>query len=285
MIGGLERLLALDVDRTLLTDDYRVLPQVRDAIAHARSRGVIVTLATARGPKAVEHVLAQLGEVDIAICFGGALTLKRTDSGWSRDDAPSCKVIAPDDVRHVIAEARKAEICIGLYSETHVYVDAVDDCLAREFDHTGDVFRVMPLDEVAVSVHKFLAICPPTNAYRLDALRTALGDRVATARSHVNYLEIGPAGVSKGEALLQLCSRLRIDPATVIAIGDSENDLPMLRAAGLGVAMGNADESVRRVADRVTGTNGSGGAADAILQYAEEFWGIAAPQNNSAIRG
>ena len=79
------------------------------------------------------------------------------------------------------------------------------------------------------------------------------------------YLEVIPADIDKGEGLRRACDAAGIDIAGVVAFGDSENDIPMLRAAGMGVAMGNADEAVKAAADRVTLSNNDNGIAAALV--------------------
>jgi len=109
------------------------------------------------------------------------------------------------------------------------------------------------------------------NGRRLDEVRRALTemfpDRLETARTGEHFLEITRAGISKGSGLARLASTLGIRPEQVMAIGDQGNDLPMLRWAGLGVAMGHAPDYVREVADAVTLSNDRDGVAAAIQRF------------------
>ena len=87
------------------------------------------------------------------------------------------------------------------------------------------------------------------------------------ARSADMYLEIYPKGMNKGRALNIICEKLNIDSSQAIAFGDQELDIPMIEAAGLGVAMGNAIEELKEKADYVTGTNNEAGIAQALGRY------------------
>ena len=93
-----------------------------------------------------------------------------------------------------------------------------------------------------------------------------LPDRLSVVQTAPFYLEIIPAAVNKGEGLRRACAAIGIDPGEAVAFGDSENDIPMLRAAGMGIAMGNADGDVRSAADRVTLSNNENGIAAALEQ-------------------
>ena len=96
-----------------------------------------------------------------------------------------------------------------------------------------------------------------------------LGDGVRYFRSTPIYLEFVEKSVSKGSALLRLCEMLGVDPAQTVAFGDEENDRPMLRAAGLGVAMGNAVPEIKAEADAVTSSNEEDGVAKFIEHLLE----------------
>lgn len=277
MGAGRTWLLAIDVDRTLLTDDYRLLPVVRDAVQHARAHGIMVVLATARGPRALDVVLGDLGEIDLAICFGGALTLVRHAQGFVDDLSSPGRRIDARARRRVLTETRGSGLSLALYGRDVVYVEEVDANLAREFSHTGDRYRVTAFDAVDEAPYKFLAVSGSNATVRLDELAERLDGDLACARSHSNYLEIGPLGVSKGEALRALAESRSIPRDSIAAIGDSDNDLSMLVFAGLPIAMGNASGAAKAVADWTTRTNAEGGVAAAIARLASNIWGIPAP--------
>src|SRR4051794_30920324 len=123
-------LVALDVDRTVLTDDYRVLPEVRDAVARTRADTVLVALATARAPGAVRHVLAELGEVDAVVCCGGALIMSHSAAGWQIDPGTDHPFVPADMVRLVVHQARAMDVPVAVYTPNGVYVDRMEPVLA-----------------------------------------------------------------------------------------------------------------------------------------------------------
>ena len=128
-----------------------------------------------------------------------------------------------------------------------------------EVDNLADFLDFSP-------VKLLLSVDPDEILNIQDMIRSHLPDDLCVVRTAPFYLEIIPVSINKGKALLDVCSRLCIDPADTAAFGDSENDIPMLQAAGCGVAMGNAEDAVKAVADKVTLSNNSDGIAHALRE-------------------
>jgi Cof subfamily protein (haloacid dehalogenase superfamily) len=266
------RILALDVDRTLLTDDYRLLPQVRDAVQGVRRSGAIVALTTARGPVALELVLKDLGDIDYAICFGGALILHRERSAWA-PVPDTVSMTLDDDARETLVSlCRQLGLSVAAYSMDTVYVDEMDSQLRREFCHTGDQYEIRRLSDVSEPLFKFLVISKLDEVDKLVCVRAQLSPQFSCAMSHLNYLEVGPRDVSKGDGLASLAKSIGVDRQRTVAIGDGENDLSMLAWAGLSIAMGNASQQVRDAADWTTASNAEAGVAVAINKLTEMTW-------------
>lgn len=270
-------LLAIDVDRTLLTADYRLLPKVGTAVQHARNCGVTVALVTARGPRALDVVVRDLGNVDYAVCFGGALTAVRENEQWLSHKSSVERTLGHDLCREVIDFCRSIGLSLALYGREFVYVDELDGHLAYEFRHTGDVYKVRDLQSIEEGPFKFLAICSPGRVDKLDAVKARFHGRLSCAMSHATYLEIGPEGISKGTALAALGRDICVGPDFTVAIGDGENDLPMFEYAQISIAMGNAPASVRSAATWVTGGSSEAGVAAAIEKLSREMWQTPAP--------
>ncbi len=267
-------LLALDVDRTILTDDYRLLDPVRDAIQKARAHGVSVALATARGPVALEVIRRDVGEIDCAVCFGGALILNRHGGEWKAfpGDVDHQATINKDAATNLVSLCREADLSVAGYGLAKVYVDAIDSRLTKEFRHTGDEYEVRDLTGVDDPLFKFLVISSLEQTEKLSALRAQISHQFSCAMSHVNYLEVNPLGSSKGSGLALLAQAIGVDQQHTVAIGDGENDLPMFLWAGTSIAMGNASEKVRQAADWTTKTNAEAGVAFAIQKLFETAW-------------
>jgi Cof subfamily protein (haloacid dehalogenase superfamily) len=259
------RLLALDVDRTLLTGAHRVLPPVREAVARIRARGVRIVLATARSPVGLRPVLAELGNVNHAICFNG---------GWigrpSGDPADGLEVSSEQHLplpvaREVVRRARADEVIPGWYAGEVWHVPMLSEAVRHEAAITGETPVVTPeLEELTSPPHKILCMAAAGVGAGVAALRDLAAELRGTctaAFSHDNFLEITPLGVDKATALAGLSRSLGIPPEATAAVGDSENDIAMIAAAGIGIAMGNAIGRVKEAAAWITGTNEDAGVA------------------------
>jgi len=267
-------ILALDVDRTLLTDDYRLLPQVRDAVQRVRQTGAIISLASARGPVALDIVLQDLGEIDYAICFGGALILRRERSAWAPvPGAASTSMALDDDAREaLVLHCRQLGLSVAAYSMDTVYVEEMDSQLQREFSHTGDRYEICRLCDISEPLFKFLVISKIEEVNKLTSLYMQFAAQASCAMSQLNYLEVGPRGVSKGGGLASLAASIGVDRQRTVAIGDGENDLSMFAWAGLSIAMGNASQQVRDAANWTTASNAEAGVAVAIDRLIDMTW-------------
>lgn len=269
-------LIAIDLDGTLLTSDKRVSEEDASALREAMRRGVRVVLATARPPRGVRWILEELGALGggahadaVTINYNGALV-------WdARERAPiEHTPLAGEVAREVVREARE------MMPDTLVSVEVVDVWHTDRHDpelsmETGKLFppdRVGPLDEtLSMGVTKLMLLARPA---RLPALRDRVESSfLRTERASVfvtdpHIVQIAAHGVDKGAALVRHAQRLGVDPSRVFAMGDASNDVEMLRVAGLGVAMANAEDAAKRAADEVIArSNDEGGVGHALRRF------------------
>jgi Cof subfamily protein (haloacid dehalogenase superfamily) len=271
------RLLALDVDGTLLDPAGELRPAVQQAVVAAQQRGLRVILCTGRRFRTARPLAQQLQLNEPLVVHNGAL-VKDPVSG---DTLHQCYV--PLDV-YVPALALLRQIGAPL-----VYVDAFHaqiDILTEALEQAHPFQRAYLQDHLAhCRMVSDIETPPPYGVVMLGimadeaslrALRPQIEQTLGSqARSHMlinkNYqghlLEILHPAVSKWEALRQLAARAGIMPQDIMAVGDDENDMEMLRHAGLGIAMGNAAAAVQAAADYVTGSN----AEDGLVQALERF--------------
>lgn len=262
-------LVVFDLDGTLLDESLTIEPGLVETLRAAAARGLRITIATGRMPGAVERYSAQLGVTAPMIYYNGAL-IRHPESG---EDLLS--LFLP---RGILARVWPA------IAEAPVHPVFFRDDRAYCFDRTPPVrgfaeeegLRIAVVDDPAGflgqgSFVKSLLIGPPA---ALDVLRPSLeriaGDGARLVRTRSTYLELVPPDASKGAALQRLAHYLELPVERIVAVGDQENDVEMLRAAGLGIAMPHAPEAVRRAADRIAPAPAAGGLLALLREIAPE---------------
>ena len=268
------RLLALDVDGTLLTDELQVTPATREAVRQVISQGVQVVLASARGPKALYSIIAELEITGLAICYTGALTCRLYPDQDVSVEVVNEQRMSLSSARLVLSSALELGISIGWFTGEHWYIPGWDLALHHESMITGVTPIVAPeLIHFEEAPHKLQAIVgEPALLPQLHSLASMLPSDCVGQFSYETYLEIIHRGVDKATALLALGKQLGIAPSEMVAIGDMDNDVAMLHMAGLGIAMGNAPVNVQAEADWVTDTNNRDGVAVAIERLQTSGW-------------
>ena len=262
------RLIATDLDDTLLDDNLEISPRTRKALQKAAEMGCVVTIATGRMYRSARPVALDLGiEVPI-ITYQGAL-VKNARSGEVLAETPLPFSLAVE----VLAEGYRASVHMNLYFNDCLYVDSVTEAgtgyarLAGIEQHpVGSLVKY--LAAVRNNPTKILYIAKPE---LLDSLKTDLaakfGGSLYITKSKPNYLEFMHPQATKKHALENLAGSFGIAREEIIVFGDSYNDLDMLEWAGMGVAMGNAPAEIKDKADYVTDTNNRGGVAKALERF------------------
>lgn len=262
------RLLALDLDGTVIGRDLVIAPQVKQAIAAAQARGVHVTLATGRMFGATLPFAEQLHIRDPLICYQGAL-IRDPTSGAIYQHVTMDRALAAEAVELLLA----ADIFVIAYIDERLCVAArrpeLDAYLSlhpegAEVVVAPDLARLAA--ETAPTKMLFVAE-PPVVEHELARLAAHFAGRLSVVRSHEYFGELTAPGINKGTALGVLAQRLGIPRAQVVAIGDQENDLPMITWAGLGLAVANAVPTVRQAAAAVVPAVSAAGVAWAIERY------------------
>ncbi len=264
------RLVAIDMDGTLLDPAHRLSPRVKQAIARARAQGVRVVLTSGRPVSGLAPFLAELGidgDEDYCIaCNGGLVT--RVGSGevvveypLSFDDFVFCERIARELGVHFQALDGKRLYTPNQDISHYTVVDS-------HLSHVPLSYRSVADMDPSMTFIKLMMVDEPSV---LDAaitrLPTALTDRFAVLKSAAFFLEVFDHRAGKGPSLQKLAAHLGIERSQVMAIGDQENDLTMLQFAGTSVAMGNAVDVVKATARYQTTTNAEDGVALAIERF------------------
>lgn len=254
------RLVATDLDGTLLQPDGSVTPRARAALRAARARGLRVVLVTGRPPRGVRP-LALADCAEVAICANGALLY---DLAGDRllEQHPIPTAVA----QRLIRDLRQAAPGVVFAAEAGLSFWREPDYPTGHPLDERDGGIEDALDFAARGIAKLLASHPRMVQKLLLPLTEAVaGDDAVVTRSGGELIEVSAAGVTKASALERLCAGSGVTAAEVAAIGDMVNDLSMLRWAGRAVAVANAHTDVLAVADEVIGAND----ADGVAEYLE----------------
>ena len=256
------RLVAIDVDGTLLNVQHEITPGTAAAIGRVRGAGVEVVLTTSRPPRALWPVLRALGltEPAVFVASQGALTGSYSAEGELRvlDRQPM-----PVDLAQRVASAGDAAgMSVNWFAAERWLVPRVDDLIREESAIVGCAPEVADLSAEREGPDKILLLAGP--AGRDIAGAVTIPEGLVAMASTPTHLEVTRAGVDKGAALRRICTMWGIAPGDVVAIGDGRNDLGMLEFAGVAVAPANAHPEVLAAADLITSSNDKDGVAQAL---------------------
>ncbi len=260
------RLVAIDLDGTLLDDTRQVSRQTADALCCLPARGVKVVLASARPPRSVRAVYHHLRLDTLQINYNGAL-IWHEPTRTVVDHRP----IAGIDALRIVAAARAMHPSLLASAEIldRWYTDRVDEAYLTQTARLFAPDVVGPLDVIAeMAVSKLMLAGPPDmidDAERLT--RSDFAQTVQTIRQEPDLLQLAHPESGKGPALGRVADYYGIAMSQTLAIGDAPNDIEMIRAAGVGVAMDNAHPQVKAAATWTAPSNNDHGVHAALRRY------------------
>lgn len=237
------KLIALDMDGTLLTTEHEVSSRTKKAIKEALSQGIHVVLSTGRGFQTCYPYAEQLNLQSYLITANGGQI-------WT---------VEKELLDQHLLETELIEKLYNLGTQVGVNMWMIS---------TSGVFRgEFPDNFYDYEWLKFG--CESSDKQKLDIMIEELShyEQLELTNSLPTNVEANPKGVSKARALHFLCEKIGITMDQVMAAGDSLNDIKMIQEAGIGVAMGNAQEAIKKVADHITDSNNEDGVAKAIEKF------------------
>ena len=244
-----------DIDGTLLTSDGQITEGTKEMILNLENKGIPFILTSARSPEGVRVIKRMLGNHAPIIAFCGGLILDDDGNEIYSKMIPLKRAL---ELKAMLDKDFPAVACNTFGGEKWIVDDRDDWREQREEKIVGfpaEIGAIKDIFEKEGGIHKFLLMGDPDVMTKLAAVLARDFSDLQSAASNPEYLEITAAGVEKLEGLKTLCGKLGISPEEAAAFGDGESDLSMMRAAGFGVAMGNAPENVRRRAPMVIGKN------------------------------
>ncbi|MEK0314509.1 Cof-type HAD-IIB family hydrolase [Cohnella sp. 56] len=251
------KLIALDVDGTLLNDDHELTPRVKQSVTRAAAAGAEIVLCTGRGSASALSVLAQLGLSGTVITHNGASIV----DGETREilrESP----IGPDEVERYLTLCRERGIHFDLNTAFDIYVEHLNDQTASMYASmlSEPILRSRE-DRFPGRTVKISIFAPKADLDELEAHWRDWRHELQTIRSGDYFIDLQHREASKGTALRQWAEKRGIPREQVLAIGNYFNDIGMLQYAGCGVAMDNSPPEVKAVADAVTASNNEDGVA------------------------
>jgi Cof subfamily protein (haloacid dehalogenase superfamily) len=268
-LGGqaLYKLVAIDIDGTLMNDRKEITKEVNEAIQAAKAKGVKVVICTGRPIVGVQSIIKELkldDEDDYVITFNGALVQNTYNK-----DVESQITLTYENLKELYELSQKIGSPVQFFDTENLYTP--NKVINRYTVHEAHINQIpinyRPIDEVPedMLIPKVMFIDEPERLNQIIAnIPESFWEKYTFVKSTPFFLEILDPRVSKGNAVRLLAEKLSIKQEEVICIGDGENDLSMIEYAGCGVAMANAESVVKEAAQFHTLSNNEHGVAYAI---------------------
>jgi Cof subfamily protein (haloacid dehalogenase superfamily) len=260
------RLVAFDLDGTLIGRDLTISPNVQRAIERMRNAGITGCLVTGRMYRATLPFARELHFEAPLICYQGAAIIDPTT-----DDILDHVALSNEIVRELIAVTESDRMHLQLYRNDEYY------CEQR--NRFSEMYGVLSMTEPVIvpSLREAFAYSPATKAVIVadapvaqryaERMTERFGSRAYVTRSLPEFIEVLDPAVDKGTALRFVAKHLGVAMEETVAIGDSWNDAPLLRAAGFSIAMGSAPPELRALAKACVADLAHDGVAEAIEDY------------------
>ncbi len=268
------RLLATDIDDTILAEDGSLPEANHRALERLHRNGVTVVLSSGRATESMQQIASRimdLADDEFLISYNGAQVV-RAKSGVSVFEWP----LPTDVIQEIIHYCRDHKLHLQGYLDGNVYTQgdgAHADRYGADYAKSTGMPLVLTADlskTVGNRTPKLLAINDPSTIEgHLATLTELSGGRYRVTRSKPHYIEFLHPEASKGAALTRLAAQLGVPIEETVAVGDSYNDIEMIQAAGLGLAVANAVDAAKAAADIVLERTADDGA---IAEIAERFF-------------
>jgi len=268
------QLIAFDMDGTLLDSNKAILSSSLTAISDAVKAGKTVILSTGRCLPELREYLPQLSDVRYLNCVSGALVLdqKTNTAIYSRSLAPAVcsqilRIVQHRDVMvHLLGETTSIIQRSHCQNMAHFGMGQYQGLFERNAEQWENLFAQYHENPFPVAKLN-LYFTDPESRQRIEQQILNENIPVTMVHAEATSLEISAKGVSKAAGLRELCKHLDIPISETIAVGDAPNDLEILKAAGLSIAMGNSRQQILDLADVVVSDCDHDGCAEAIYQY------------------
>lgn len=258
------KLVAMDLDNTLLNKDGTISANTLSLIHELNKNGVHFAVATGRSFHSANYIADKISMDAPVICYNGALIKDASNNVLFESGLDYASV------KEILSFAYENDIYVQLYDKDVIVVDRLrpemhpdPDLKFTDYREVGNLLKVKPFKTPKM----LLATDPAKVPFFQKELERRYSDSLFFAQSEPHLIEVMPKGVDKGAALKRLANILGIELKETMAMGDNTNDILLLQAAGVAVAVANAVPKVKAVADYVCKNTRSRGVAEALKRF------------------
>ena len=268
------KLIAMDMDGTLLNTKKNVSERTREVLKKAENSGVKLVICTGRIFTSALSYARIVGTKAPIIASNGAYIREK-----DRNEIIYSKEMGKKELVKIVDMAKSFEMYPQLFTDDTIFSEKLIHVSSNyskwnESLPENERIKISIVEDLSKVIEEYdgkilKVVISSEEVVKLGELRQMISEDmdVSIVSSYFNNIEIMNAGISKGSAVKILSEYYGIKPEEVICFGDAENDISMIKYAGLGVAMGNAADYVKQIADYVTDTNDNDGVAKAISKY------------------
>lgn len=263
------KLLALDLDGTLTNSKKEITPRNREILLHAQQQGVRLILASGRPTYGIAPLADELGMER----FGGFILSYNGGEiiDWKSKTTLYANTLPDAIIPQLYENAKRHGLAILTYDKAQIITEDPDNEYVRKEAflnkmqvRAGKEF----LADIRLPLPKCLIVGNPEKLIDIESeLSIMMQGQISVYRSEPYFLEVVPLGIDKAQSLAILLDKLNIEQKELVAIGDGYNDLSMIEFAGLGIAMGNAQDPIKKAAGHITLSNDEDGVAVAVEKY------------------
>lgn len=268
------KMIGLDLDGTLLNTKKELTQYSRDVLKRAIDKGVLVLVATGRPFTGIPEELRTFPGMRYALTSNGARVLDTKENKVLIEE-----LLPREDAIRALKVLRKYDTMQEIYFDGQGYADEEKMSEIHRYHHNPHMWEYVRKSRIVVpdvlkvaeqsdtDMDKIQGLFADMEERKLAWKELSNDNRISLVGSLKYNIEVNAAGVNKGKGLVRLGEILGIHREEIMACGDGDNDIEMLREVGFGVAMGNAEEEVKKAADYITETNDEDGVAKAIERF------------------